>query len=99
MTYGSTERVGLTMMRGVEWLDHRGSCGRPHETEIRILDADGHDLPPGEIGEIYMCRPEGMGPTFEYVGADPPPQTADDVPYQLVARPPSMSSLSSLRKR
>jgi len=77
MTYGSTERVGLTMMRGVEWLDHRGSCGRPHETEIRILDADGHDLPPGEIGEIYMRRPEGMGPTFEYVGADPPPQTAD----------------------
>jgi bile acid-coenzyme A ligase len=77
LTYGSTERVGLTMMRGVEWLDHKGSCGRAHETEIRILDAAGRELPAGEVGEIYMRRPEGTGPTFEYVGAEPPPHTAD----------------------
>jgi len=77
LTYGSTERVGLTMMRGVEWLDHRGSCGRAHQTEIRILDPDGQELGAGEIGEIYMRRPPDMGPTFEYRGAEPPPATDD----------------------
>jgi bile acid-coenzyme A ligase len=77
LTYGSTERVGLTIMRGLDWLDHRGSCGRPFETEIRILGADGRDLPPGAIGEIYLRRPGATGPTFEYVGADAPPITDD----------------------
>ena len=77
LTYGSTERVGLTIMRGRDWLDHRGSCGRPFETEIRILDESGRDLPPGEIGEIYLRRPGQTAPTFEYVGADAPPRTDD----------------------
>lgn len=77
MTYGSTERVGLTIMRGVDWLSHRGSCGRPYQTEIRILDDEGHDLPPGEIGEIFMRRPDDPLPQFEYVGADPPRRTDD----------------------
>lgn len=77
MTYGSTERVGLTIMRGVDWLTHRGSCGAPYQTEIRILDDDGNDLAPGQIGEIFMRRPDDPLPQFEYVGADPPRRTDD----------------------
>lgn len=77
MTYGSTERVGLTIMRGVDWATHRGSCGRAYQTDIRILDDAGADLPPGEIGEIFMRRPDDPLPQFEYVGAEPPPRTAD----------------------
>lgn len=72
MTYGSTERVGLTIMRGVDWLTHRGSCGAPYQTEIRILDDDGNPRPTGEIGEIFMRRPDDPLPQFEYVGAEPP---------------------------
>ncbi|HZP27312.1 MAG TPA: AMP-binding protein [Acidimicrobiia bacterium] len=77
MSYGSTERVGLTIIRADDWLGHRGSVGRGFETDIRILDADGNDLPPGEIGEIYMRRPLDPVTPFAYVGADPPPTTPD----------------------
>lgn len=77
MSYGSTERVGLTILRGVDWLTHRGSCGFPYQTEIRILDDTGRDLPAGEIGEIFMRRPDDPAPQFEYVGAEAPVRTDD----------------------
>ena len=38
--YGMTENLGLTALRGDEWLAHPGSVGRGfRDTEIRILDA------------------------------------------------------------
>ena len=56
MAYGMTEGLGLTALRGDEWLAHPGSVGRGFRgTEIRILDDDGderarrrdrRDLPP-----------------------------------------------------
>ena len=58
MVYGMTEGLGFTALRGDEWMDHQGSVGRGvRETEVRILGADGADLPPGEIGEIYLRSP------------------------------------------
>jgi bile acid-coenzyme A ligase len=79
LSYGSTERVGLCIARGDEWLAHPGTSGRGYDgTEVRILDADGKVLPPGEVGEIFMRQPKALeGPTFEYVGASPPPKTED----------------------
>jgi bile acid-coenzyme A ligase len=39
--YGMTENLGLTALRGDEWLTHPGSVGRGfRDTEIRILDAE-----------------------------------------------------------
>jgi bile acid-coenzyme A ligase len=76
-SYGMTEGIGLCAIRGDEWLEHPGSVGRGYrETEIKILDADGNELAPGEIGEIYMRSPSsGM---FHYLGGAPlPPRTAD----------------------
>lgn len=36
------------------------SCGKPFpDAEMRIVDAEGHDLPPGEVGEI-ICRTPQM---------------------------------------
>ncbi|HWF23480.1 MAG TPA: acid--CoA ligase, partial [Acidimicrobiales bacterium] len=47
------------------------------DTEIEILDADGHELPPGEVGSIYMRTP--TGPAASYVGDNvaPMPRTDD----------------------
>lgn len=66
--YASTE-VGGTLIRGDEWLAHPGSVGRPFPpVEIRILDESGKELPPGEIGEVWI-KPARR--TFAYRGADP----------------------------
>ena len=37
--------------------------------EMAAFDANGNRLPPGEIGEVYMRRPEGMPPSYHYRGA------------------------------
>ena len=75
--YGATESHGNTIIRGDEWLEHRGSVGRPWNTELRILDDQYRELPPGEIGEIFMKRTTTESPTFEYVGVPPPRTTTD----------------------
>ncbi|MDH6246754.1 AMP-binding protein [Mycobacterium sp. OTB74] len=77
MAYGMTENLGLTTLRGDEWLDHPGSVGRGfRDTELRILDPDGSPCPPGEIGEIYLRA--AMSDGYRYLGGAPPlPTTAD----------------------
>ena len=69
--YGGTERIGGTLITGNEWLLHPGSVGRPTGgRKIRILDADGEELGPGEVGEIYMMPANGPGSTYRYIGAE-----------------------------
>lgn len=75
--WAATELTGVTIIRGDEWLQHQGSVGRPVATEVRILGPDGEELPPGEIGEIYSRFLGADGPTYEYLGADPLPASAD----------------------
>ena len=77
MAYGMTENFGLTVLRGDEWLEHRGSTGRGfRETEIKIVDADGNEVRTGELGEIYMRSP--VRELYRYIGgAQPLPSTPD----------------------
>ena len=67
--YGGTEAQAVTFITGDEWLEHRGSVGRPVIGEIRVLDAKGQELPPGEVGEIWMRRGPDVPPSYRYVGA------------------------------
>ena len=68
--YGGTESIAITMIGGDEWLRHRGSVGRPFVGDMKVFDAVGEELPPGEVGQIYMKGAEGMAPGYEYVGAE-----------------------------
>ncbi len=68
--YGGTERIGGTLISGREWLEHPGSVGKPTGgRQVRILGPDGDELPPGEVGEIFMLPPGGQGSTYRYLGA------------------------------
>jgi len=68
--YGGTEAQAITFISGDEWLEHRGSVGRPVLGEMRVLDAHGNELPPGQVGEIWMRRGEDAPPSYRYVGAE-----------------------------
>ncbi len=77
IAYGSTENAGTCFVRGDEWLARPGTVGRPVNTELRIRDDDGRDLPPGEVGMIHMRRPGDSAPVFRYLG-DVPSSTGTD---------------------
>jgi bile acid-coenzyme A ligase len=69
--YGGSERIGGTLITGSEWLAHPGSVGRPTGgRKLRILDPEGRELPPGEVGEVFMMPPGGQGSTYRYIGAE-----------------------------
>ncbi len=64
--YGATEAMGTVISPG-EWLLKPGSVGRPFPgLEVRILDEEGRQLPPGEIGTIYVSTFPGA--SFAYRG-------------------------------
>ena len=60
--YGATEGHGSTQIDSKEWLAHKGSVGRALACTIHVLDDDGRELPPGEVGTVWF---EG-GTRFEY---------------------------------
>ncbi|WP_431234678.1 AMP-binding protein [Mycolicibacterium psychrotolerans] len=67
--YGGTELQALTFISGSEWLTHRGSVGRVVAGEMKVLDDDGNECPPGVLGEIYMRPNPGSRPTYRYIGS------------------------------
>jgi bile acid-coenzyme A ligase len=70
MAYGMTEGLGLTALRGDEWLAHPGSVGLGfRDTEVRILDANGQPVQAGELGEVYLRSPMSAG--YLYLGGAP----------------------------
>jgi len=58
--YGLTETSGIVSVRS-EKAPVLGSAGRPlPDVEIRIVDDEGRDLPPGEKGDILVKGPQLM---------------------------------------
>jgi len=75
--YGMTENLGLTALRGDEWLTHPGSVGRGfRDTEIRILDAEKNPVGPGDDGDVYLRAPMSAG--YRYLGGAPPLPSTED---------------------
>jgi bile acid-coenzyme A ligase len=67
--YAGTELQALTMISGEQWLLHPGSVSLVVVGEMKVLDDDGNECPPGTIGEIFMRPRPGSAPTYRYVGA------------------------------
>ena len=67
--YAGTEAQAVSIIRGDEWMEHEGSVGRVAVGEMKVVGADGSDLPAGEVGEIVMRT-----------GADGSPPTATSAP-------------------
>ena len=57
--YGSTEAGWVTLLRPQDQLDKLGSVGREWAGSgaIRLLDANGQEVPDGEVGELYSRTP------------------------------------------
>jgi long-chain acyl-CoA synthetase len=63
--YAATEGGGGFLISSEEWLKKPGTVGRSGPAfDNRILDENGNELPPGQIGTIYMRAPERG--RFEY---------------------------------
>ena len=60
--YGGTEGNGFTHIKSAEWLDHRGSVGRPMVGEVHICNEAGEEVAAGERGTVFF----GGGNEFEY---------------------------------
>jgi bile acid-coenzyme A ligase len=67
--YGGTEAQAATVITGREWLEHRGSVGRPVLGEMEVRGDDGRPLAPLKVGEIWMRRGQDAPPPYRYVGA------------------------------
>lgn len=56
--YGMTEIVSIAMNVNRGEIVNPGTVGKPHPfTEVRIIDPEGSELPPGETGEICVRSP------------------------------------------
>ena len=57
--YGSTEAGWVTLLRPQEQFERLGSVGREWAGSgpIRLLDAEGREVPDGEVGELYSRTP------------------------------------------
>jgi long-chain acyl-CoA synthetase len=65
-TYASSETGHITFIDSHDWLQRPGTVGRPlGEGVVKILDENGRELAPGEVGLIYCRQP--AYPDFTYV--------------------------------
>ncbi len=64
--YAATEGLG-TLVDSETWLAHPGTVGRPMAPGlVKVADEDGNDLPPGEVGLVFLQAPAAT--KFDYYG-------------------------------
>jgi long-chain acyl-CoA synthetase len=52
--YSATEGLGLAMCDSEQWLAHKGTVGKAVFGELRVLDDDMNEVPPGSIGRLWF---------------------------------------------
>jgi long-chain acyl-CoA synthetase len=57
--YGSTETGAVVFCDSAQWLAHPGTVGKAMlGADVRVVDADGRTLQPGEVGEVLARWPQ-----------------------------------------
>ncbi|MBO6541556.1 MAG: acyl-CoA synthetase [Alphaproteobacteria bacterium] len=66
--YAGSEGNGFCQLNSTEWLEHKGSVGKPLLGSVHICGEDGEEVPVGEAGTIYFAPQEEADPDelFEY---------------------------------
>ncbi|MDB5445870.1 MAG: baiB 1, partial [Phenylobacterium sp.] len=82
--YGASEGAGFTAITPREWLAHKGSVGKPMTGGLHIVDDEGRELPPGEVGHLAFEGSE----RFEY--HKEPAKTAEFFDQRGWSRPGDM---------
>jgi bile acid-coenzyme A ligase len=67
--YAGTEAQAATVITGAQWLEHRGSVGRPLSGSVSITDEKGNEVPAGVEGEVWLKSGLEV-PTYHYIGAE-----------------------------
>ncbi|HEM47466.1 MAG TPA: acyl-CoA synthetase, partial [Alphaproteobacteria bacterium] len=52
--YAGTEGNGFCLVNSSDWLAHKGTVGRALNARVHVLDDEGREIAPGEIGTIYF---------------------------------------------
>lgn len=69
--YTGTESMGGTAINGIDWLERPGSVGRVLPGySMKVLDEEGIECAPGQIGDVYFLPDRGQGATYRYIGAE-----------------------------
>lgn len=84
--YGGSEGNGMAVIHSDEWLRKPGSVGRAAVGTLHICDAEGNELPAGEVGTVYFSG----GANFSYYN-DPERTAAGRNPLH-----PEMSTLGDI---
>jgi acyl-CoA synthetase (AMP-forming)/AMP-acid ligase II len=61
--YAGTEGSGFCAVASKDWLEHKGTVGRPLFGAVHIVDEDGDEMRAGQTGMIYFSG----GNDFEYL--------------------------------
>ena len=61
--YAGTEGSGFCAVASKDWLEHKGTVGRPLFGAVHIVGDDGNEMGAGQIGTIYFSG----GTDFEYL--------------------------------
>jgi bile acid-coenzyme A ligase len=68
--YGASGSPGYTTISGTEWLQHRGSVGRPQPDLVKIITDEGQPVATGAVGEIWMRPVQGQPVRAVTVGGE-----------------------------
>jgi acyl-CoA synthetase (AMP-forming)/AMP-acid ligase II len=52
--YSGSESIGLCAITPQEWIQHKGSVGRPVRGALHVAGDDGREVPPGTSGLVYF---------------------------------------------